>query len=141
MKLPATLYHGTSTKYLRKKLREGLMPCHMTGAVLMTCLTDEREVAEHHARCMAEWEGAKPIVFAIPVDRLDVASFTLEDKFIEPGPSAGRGLAVSRLVGFDHWRALPWTWRSMLSIAGAVGYTAPIPVARADFHHIVGAAA
>ncbi len=132
MKLPPILYHGTSTKYMRKKLSEGLLPSHMTGAVLMTCLTDEREAAEYHAHCMAEFESAQPIVFAIPSERLDVAAFTLEDKFVELGPSAGRGLFAAELLGFPRWREAPWTWRAMLSIAGAVGYTGTIAVSRSD---------
>lgn len=132
MKLPPILFHGTSTKYLRKKLSEGLLPSHMTGAVLMTCLTDEREAAEYHAHCMAEFESAQPIVFAIPSERLDVAAFTLEDKFVELGPSAGRGLFAAELMGFPRWHEAPWTWRAMLSIAGAVGYTGTIAVSRRD---------
>jgi hypothetical protein len=138
MSLPQILYHGTSTKFLRRKLGEGLLPSHMTGAVLMTCLTDERESAEYHALCMAEFEAARPIVFAIPVERLDLSAFTLEDKFVELGPSAGRGLFAADLLGFSRWRHAPWTWRAMLSIAGAVGYTGTIAVTRKDILPVVG---
>lgn len=140
MRLPAILYHGTSTKYLRNKLREGLLPCSLVGAVPMTCLTDERDAAEYHANLMAEYEAADAIVFAIPTVRLDVAGFTLEDRFIT-GPSAGRGLFAADMIGWERWRSAPWTWRAMLSIAGAVGYTAPIRVSQADFYRVVGGAA
>lgn len=136
MALPTTLYHGTSTKYLRRKLSEGLLPSHMTGAVLMTCLTDEREAADYHARCMADFESARPIVFEIATDRLDLDAFTLEDKFVELGPSAGRGLYAAELMGYETWRAAAWTWRSMLSLAGAVGYTGTIAVSRRDIREV-----
>lgn len=130
--LPAVLYHGTSTKWLDQILRDGLEPCHMTGAVLMGCYTDDRDVAIHHAVEMAEFEEADPVLFRLPASRFDVARFTLDDKFVELHPSAGRGTYALAVVGEDAWENAPWTWRAMLRIAGSVGYTGTIPVARCD---------
>jgi hypothetical protein len=129
--LPETLFHGTSTKYLDQIMTQGLRPCHMTGRVLMTCLTDELVTARHHAFHMADWEQADEVIFRIPTARLDPGLFTLEDKFVNPGPSAGRGVAVKRTM-LDSWQDVPWTWLAMLRIAGAVGYTGVIPVGRDD---------
>lgn len=137
--LPAILYHGTSTKWLGQILRQGLVPCSMTGAVLMTCLADERGIAVHHALNQAEFEDADPIVFSIPLDRLDVCLFTVEDKFIELGPSHGRGIAIHNAMEAEapgSWRARGWTWREMLAVAGAVGYTGVIPVTEGDIERL-----
>lgn len=130
--LPAFLYHGTSTKWLEQILREGLKPCHMTGEVLMGCYTDDRSVAIHHAVEMADFEEADPVLFLLPTDRFDVARFTLDDKFVELHPSAGRGSYALATVGEDAWENAPWTWLAMLRIAGSVGYTGTVPVARHD---------
>lgn len=130
--LPAILYHGTSTKWLDQILRDGLEPCHMTGAVLMGCYTDDRAVAIHHAIEMADYEDADPVLFGIPTSRFDISRFTLDDKFVELHPSAGRGVHALATVGADPWENAPWTWLAMLRIAGSVGYTATIPVGRGD---------
>lgn len=136
MILPDVLYHGTSTKYLDQILKDGLLPCSITGAVPMTCLADDFAVAEHHARCQADAEDADPIVFSIPIERFQPAAFTLEDKFVELGPSHGRGCAVYEAMDPDEWEAKPWTWQEMLMVAGAVGYTVAIPVTSDDIHRI-----
>lgn len=130
--LPAFLYHGTSTKYLDQMLRDGLEPCHMTGAVLMGCYADDPAIAWHHAECMAEAEEADPILFRIPIDRFDPGSFTLDDKFVELAPSSGRGVALYHATGHAAWERAPWTWRAMLHLAGSVGYVETIPVSRDD---------
>lgn len=130
--LPAVLFHGTTTKWLDQILRDGLEPCHMTGAVLMGCYTDDRGIAIHHAVEMAEFEGAEPVLFRLATSRFDVARFTLDDKFVELHPSAGRGVHAAATVGDDAWENAPWTWLAMLRIAGSVGYTGTIPVARCD---------
>lgn len=130
--LPAFLFHGTSTKWLEQILRDGLEPCHMTGAVLMGCYTDDRDIAIHHAVEMAEFEEAEPVLFRIPTSRFDPAGFTLDDKFVELHPSAGRGTFALSIVGADAWENAPWTWFAMLRIAGSVGYTRTVPVSGAD---------
>lgn len=130
--LPAFLYHGTSTRYLEQILRDGLAPCHMTGAVLMCCYADDPAISWHHAECMAEAEDADPVLFRIPIGRFDTAKFTLDDKFVELGPSAGRGVAPYRAAGEEAWESAPWTWRAMLHLAGAVGYVDTLPVSRGD---------
>lgn len=137
--LPSVLYHGTSTKWLGQILRQGLQPCSMTGAVLMTCLGDDRGLAEYHALHQAECEDADPVVFAIPIERLDVSMFTLEDKFVELGPSNGRGVAAYHAMERAEpgsWETRDWTWREMLAVAGAVGYTGAIPVTEADLERL-----
>ena len=130
--LPDFLYHGTSTRYLKQILRKGLAPCHMTGAVLMCCYADDPTLAWHHAECMAEWEDAAPVLFRIPIARFDTGRFTLDDKFVQLGPSGGRGVALHRAVGDEAWQNVPWTWRAMLHVAGAVGYVDTVPVSRDD---------
>ena len=130
--LPDFLYHGTSTRYLKQILRKGLAPCHMTGAVLMCCYADDPVIAWHHAECMAEAEDADPVLFRIPIARFDTGKFTLDDKFVELGPSAGRGVAAYVAAGEAEWENAPWTWRSMLHAAGAVGYVDTVPVSRDD---------
>jgi hypothetical protein len=35
-------------------------------------------------------------------------------------------------MGEKAWETAAWTWQSMLEAAGAVGYTAPIPVTLED---------
>ncbi len=130
--LPAVLYHGTSTKWLDQILRDGLEPCHMTGEVLMGCYTDDREIAIHHAVEMADFEEADPVLFRLETSRFDASLFTLDDKFVELHPSAGRGSYALSVVGADAWEAAPWTWLAMLRIAGSIGYTGTIAVAPAD---------
>lgn len=130
--LPEFLYHGTSTLYLDRMFEGGLEPCNMTGEVLMCCLADDAGIAAHHAQCMAEFEGRTPVVFKIPVSKLNPNLFALEDNFVRIGPSVGRGNAVMDTVGEKAWMEAPWTWRAMLKVAGAVGYTGVIPVSRAD---------
>ncbi|HVL73874.1 MAG TPA: hypothetical protein VM434_18535 [Beijerinckiaceae bacterium] len=134
--LPPVLFHGTSTRWLGQILREGLMPCHITGRVPMLCLTDEHRVADHHAQHMAEDEEADPIIFRLPITRFDPSAFTLEDKFVELGPSAGRGVYAYEIMGEERWRNAGWSWSAMLRIGGAVGYTKPLPVTPADLLHV-----
>lgn len=137
--LPDILFHGTSTKWLKQILRQGLQPCSLTGAVPMTCLADDRSVAAYHAVFQAECEDADPLVFAIPTARLDVSLFVLEDRFVELGPSDGRGVEAYRLMEEAErgsWEAKDWTWREMLSVAGAVGYVGAIPVTEADVERL-----
>jgi len=126
--LPPFLYHGTSRLYLDQILRDGLLPCTMTGEEDMTCLADDPEIAIHHAMCQAESEEADPVVFVIPISCFDTAFFRLEDNFVRLGPSEGRGLALNHAMTEKEWQSLPWTWQGMLKDCGAVGYTAPIPV-------------
>lgn len=126
--LPPFLYHGTSRLYLDQILRDGLLPCTMTGEEDMTCLADDPEIAIHHAMCQAEFEEADPVVFAIPISCFDPAFFRLEDNFVRLGPSAGRGVALNHAMSEKEWVSLPWTWQGMLKDCGAVGYTAPVPV-------------
>ncbi len=130
--LPSVLYHGTSTKWLDQILRDGLKPCHLTGEVVMGCYTDDREIAIHHAVEMADFEDAAPVLFRLPMDRFDVEKFTLDDKFVELHPSAGRGRFVVEMVGGEAWENAPWTWLAMLRLAGSVGYTGTIPVSQGD---------
>jgi hypothetical protein len=130
--LPPVLYHGTSTKWLDQILRDGLKPCHLTGAVEMGCYADDRDIAIHHAVEMADFEEADPVLFRLPTSRFDVAGFTVDDKFIELRPSAGRGKFVLAMVGEEAWENAPWTWLAMLRLAGSVGYTGTVPVSRAD---------
>lgn len=129
--LPEFLFHGTSRLYLDQILKDGLLPCTMTGEEDMTCLADDVEIAIHHAMCQSEFEEADPIVFAIPISCFDADRFRLEDNFVRLGPSAGRGLALNHAMSEKEWATAPWTWRGMLETCGAVGYTAPIPVTAA----------
>nr|WP_042673696.1 hypothetical protein [Methylobacterium sp. B34] len=129
---PAVLFHGTSTKWLDQILHNGLEPCHMTVTVLMGCYTDDRGIAIHHAVEMAEFEEAGPVLFRLPISCFDVVRFTLDDKFVELHPSAGRGVHAAATIGEEASENAPWTWLAMLRIAGSVGYTGTIPVGRCD---------
>jgi hypothetical protein len=123
------LYHGTSTGYLKQILRDGLRPESSYKGYL--CYTDEAAIADHHAQFMAEWDAeyvehpCHPVIFAIPFERFDRSAFCLEENWIDLGPSAGRA------VRMDMTRR-EWTWETLLTETGAVGYAATMPVGRED---------
>jgi hypothetical protein len=132
MRLPATLYHGTSTGYLDQILRDGLCPpfpdCR-PDVGSYTCWIDTCSVAEFHAHHMEEWDSdslerkCDPIVFAVPIERFKLYGFVLEQNFIRLGISGEGG----RNAGIE-LRGKKWTWRKLLKFTGAVGYELPLPV-------------
>lgn len=123
------LYHGTSTAYLDGILRNGLQPESSYKGYI--CYADDIEISVYHAGFMAKWDeiyvGRKcyPVIFRIPFLRFDASCFCLDQNFIELGPSAGRA------VGMD-MQARSWTWRSLLTATGAVGYAATMGVTEDD---------
>lgn len=134
MSLPALLYHGTSTKYLKQMLRDGLRagwPQCWPEPGSYLCFADQIEIAQHHARHMAEWDRDQPedsytpIVFVIPIKRFMRSAFCLERNFIRLGPSAGR--AVGKRLPKRRWH-----WYALLKHAGSVGYRRTVTVTAAD---------
>lgn len=133
MKLPETLYHGTSDGYLEAILRDGLRP-ESSGTGYL-CYTDEIEVALHHAACMAEWDesmlgrACRPVVFAVPIGSFDTGGFVLEEGFIRNGPSAGRACVSMEAARIrERHERRPWSWDELLVHAGAVGYARTLKV-------------
>lgn len=128
-RLPAVLYHGTSTGYLAGILGRGLDPQSSADGYL--CYTDDLGTARYHAQHMADWDTGSlgrdcaPLVFAIPIARFDPARFCLDANFIRLGPSHGRAVG-------QNLRERDWTWHELLARAGAVGYTALQPVSAHD---------
>ncbi len=127
--LPPILYHGTSDGYLVGMLKRGLDPASSPDGYL--CYTDDIETARYHARLMANWDSGilgracKPVLFALPTSRFTTDQFCLDANFIRLGASHGRASGQNL-----HDRA--WTWQSLLSFAGAVGYRAILTVDQND---------
>ena len=113
------LFHGTSSLYLEHILRDGLVPEASYKGYL--CYADELDISRHHANFMAEWEQSDPVIFSIPIEKFDPEYFCLEENFIELGPSSGRAQGTDL-------RHRSWTWKELLDIAGAVGYSKVVKV-------------
>lgn len=132
MKLPAILYHGTSTGYLAQILRDGILPPHprcRPEPGSYSCWTDTFAVAEFHAHQMEEFDSdwlkrdCDPIVFAVRIAEFAIAGFVLEQNFIRLGPSGEGG----RNYGAE-LRGKKWNWRKLLKFTGGVGYELPMRV-------------
>lgn len=132
--LPDVLFHGTSSCYLDAIVREGLRPESSCTGYL--CFTDDPAIAAHHARHMADWDGARnglscePLIFSIPSNLFRSSQFCLDENFIRLGPSAGRGTGkdVGELIEQRRKSGYRWSWQELLSIAGSVGYRGVVSV-------------
>lgn len=126
---PRVLYHGTSDGYLEGILARGLDPASSGDGHL--CYTDDPETARYHAEHMADWDTGmldrpcRPILFTLAFERFAADRFCLDANFIRLGPSHGRA------VGQD-LRLRSWTWQTLLTAAGAVGYRDLLKVSRDD---------
>jgi broad specificity phosphatase PhoE len=123
----AFLFHGTTDESVERILEKGI--------ILASSFWGTERMATYYAEDVAIEEGAEPVIFRVPFNRFNQASF-LPDMAIVSEPMTS-DYAPDLTDKSDEelyalWEASEGTWQDCLRIYEAVKYTVPVKVTKAD---------
>jgi|ERR1035437_606398 hypothetical protein len=111
------LYHGTSSKYTSRILEKGLSSPSYWGTI---------EVAQYYAEVVAEEEGGRAVIIAMPLSAFNQKHIEPDGESIAEPLTYTLGQTEGRL--FSKWNRALGTWQDCLGIYGSIHYYGDTPL-------------